>query len=233
MSGGPSRVEVRRGSGGLELRVDGTLASVVGAGHGETGPVWAALAAPLLALPPPRRRRALILGLGAGAAARLLRALEPGLEITGVELDADVLAAARTHFGLDALGIETVHADAVEYVRHERRGFDLVIEDLFVGPNRAIHKPPALWDDGYRAAWQRVAAGGVLAVNTIHEGPRVRRALAAVAPVPLQVGVRRYYNRIYVAGHALPGVAELRRRLAAQPLLRRHLPQLALRTLAP
>ncbi len=233
MSGGPSRVEVRQGSGGLELRVDGTLASVVGAGHGETGPVWAALAAPLLALPPQRRRRALILGLGAGAAARLLRALEPGLEITGVELDADVLAAARTHFGLDALGIETVHADAVEYVRHERRSFDLVVEDLFVGPNRSIHKPPALWEGGYRAAWARVAAGGVLAANTIHEGPRVRRALAAVAPVPLHVGVRRYYNRIYLAGHALPGVAELRRRLAAEPLLRRHLPQLALRTLAP
>lgn len=228
-----SRVEVRQGSGGLELRVDGTLASVVGASASETGPVWAALATPLLALAPERRRRALILGLGAGATARLLRALEPQLEITGVELDADVLAAARTHFGLDALGVETVHADALVYLRRERRRFDLVIEDLFVGPNRDIHKPAGLWDGGYRDAIARVAAGGVLAANTIHEGPRARRALAAGLPVPLSVGVRRYYNRILVAGRAAPTVREMRRRIAASPLLARHLPQLELRTLKP
>jgi spermidine synthase len=54
----------------------------------------------------------LVLGLGAGSAARLVRALAPRARIVGGERSAEVLRAARRHFGLDALGVEVVHADA-------------------------------------------------------------------------------------------------------------------------
>src|SRR5690606_23955990 len=108
-----SRVRVRQaGGGGLRLEIDGTFASLWRPGTAATGSVWDALVAPLLALPPPRRRRVLILGLGGGSAARLIRALAPHAEIVGVELDGAVVAAARRHFALDALGIEVRCEDA-------------------------------------------------------------------------------------------------------------------------
>ena len=104
------------------LRVDGTFASWLRArARLTTGSVWDALAAPLLLLPPARRRRVLLLGLGGGSAARLVRALAPRARIVGVELDREVLRAARRHFDLDALGVEVVNADAREYPRASTR----------------------------------------------------------------------------------------------------------------
>jgi hypothetical protein len=81
-------VVVREIRGGLELRIDGTQASVHRPGGALTGVVWWALASPLLLLPRRRRRRVLRLGLAAGSVARAVRALDPGSEIVGVELTA-------------------------------------------------------------------------------------------------------------------------------------------------
>eukprot|EP00439_Symbiodinium_sp_Y106_P011941 s5354_g1.t2 len=62
------------------------------------------LAAPVLLLPR-QPRSILILGLGGGTVARALRALCPEASIVGVEMDDEVLDAARRHFGLDDLGV--------------------------------------------------------------------------------------------------------------------------------
>jgi len=83
---GASRVRVVRRGRRRELYVDGTFASCWEPGRTTTGPVWDALALPLLGLPPRRRRRVLVLGLAGGSAARLVRALAPRAAITGVEL---------------------------------------------------------------------------------------------------------------------------------------------------
>jgi spermidine synthase len=208
-----SRVQVRRGRRGLELRVDGTLASALGDSHAR--PVWAALAAPLLLLPEARQRRLLILGLGGGSAAHWLRELAPGADIVGVERDADVVAAARGDFGMDRLRVKVVLGDALAFLRRERRRFDLIIEDVFVGPSRSIRKPPWLPEPGLELALRRLARGGLLACNTIHEGPSLSRALRRRGPV-LEVAVAGYWNRVYVAG-ARGEAGELRRRLDRHP----------------
>ena len=104
----PSRVEVRVGRRGRALRINGTFASWYEPGRSGTGSVWDALAAPLLLLPPARRRSVLILGLGGGSVARIVRALAPRAEIVGVELDSEVVGAAREHFDLDDLRIRVV-----------------------------------------------------------------------------------------------------------------------------
>lgn len=222
-----TRVHVRRGSHGLELRVDGTLASALGSSHAR--PVWAALAAPLLLLPEARRRRLLILGLGGGAAAHWLRELAPGAEIVGVELDPDVAAAARRDFGMDRLGVDVVLGDALAFLRRERRRFDLVIEDVFVGPSRSIRKPPWLPEPGLELALRRLGAGGLLACNTIHEAPQLSRALRRRGPV-VEIAVARYWNRVYVAG-ALADARRLRRRLDDHPSFAATRSALRLRTL--
>jgi spermidine synthase len=224
----PPRVEVRRTSRGLELRLDGTLASshpTLGAG---TGPVWDALALPVLALPPERRGSALILGLGGGSVARVLRALAPRMRIVGVEIDLGVVAAARSHLGLDAVGVEVVLADALAALRSERRRFDLIVEDVFIGAVRDVRKPAGFPEPVLGLARRRLAPGGLIVCNTIHEGPAVAAALRANGDDLLTIHVRGFWNRILVAGRSLDAGA-LRRAAAREEAIVASLPSLSIR----
>lgn len=136
-----ARVCVEPCEGGLALSVDGTFASWYAPGMQTTRGVWDALAAPLLLLAPERRRSVLVLGLGGGSAARVVRALAPDAVITGVEYDADVVTAARKHFALDELHIEVIVADARDFLLSETRHFDFIIDDIFIGSADDVRKP--------------------------------------------------------------------------------------------
>ncbi len=197
------RVEVRRVRGGLELRIDGTQASVHRPGRALTGAVWWALASPILLLPRDRTRRVLLLGLAAGSVARALRALDPEAEIVGVELDPEVLRLARRHFDLDRLGVELVTGDALEYLRRERRRFDLIVEDLFVGTSRSVRKPDWVPAEGYRLIRRRLRPGGYVASNTIHETAAIARAMRPLGGRIVALDVGGHWNRILVCGPGL------------------------------
>ncbi len=222
-------MEVRRVRGSLQLRIDGTLASLRRPGRTLTGDVWWTLAAPVLLLPACAEPRVLLLGLGAGSVARAIRALAPQAAMVGVECQTEVLRLARRHFGLDALRVELVVDDALRYLRRERRRFDLVVEDLFVGPSRSVRKPGWLLGDGYPLLRRRLARGGLVACNTIHETPAVVRALRPLGRVA-SLAVRDHYNHIVVAGRELPPPRELRQLLAAEPRLARVLRRLSIRS---
>src|SRR4029450_5197819 len=88
------RVFVEKRRGVLSLRVDGTWASSYRPDSPLTGSVWAALVAPIAWLPPARRRSVLVLGLGGGSAARLVRAIAPDSRVVGGEASAEVIGAA-------------------------------------------------------------------------------------------------------------------------------------------
>jgi spermidine synthase len=224
------RVEVRRVRGGLELRIDGTQASVHRPGRALTGVVWWALASPILLLPRSRPRRVLLLGLAAGSVGRAVRVLDPDAEIVGVERDREVLRLARRHFGLDDLGIQLVVGDALEYLRREHRSFDLIVEDLFVGPSRSVRKPEWLLDEGYRLIRRRLRPGGYVVSNTIHEMPAVVRAMRPFGGRIVSLDVRGYWNRVTVCGRDLPTPPALRRTLGARKETARILPRVSLRS---
>ena len=223
-------MEVRRVRGGLELRIDGTQASVHRPGGALTGVVWWALASPVLLLPRSRPRRVLLLGLAAGSVARAVRALDPDAELVGVELDREVIRLARRHFGLDRLGIELVVGDALEFLRHDPRRFDLVVEDLFVGPSRSVRKPEWLLGEGYRLIRRRLRKGGYVVSNTIHEMPAVVRAMRPFGGRIVSLNVRGHWNRVTVCGRDLPPPRALRRALASRAETSRILGRVALRT---
>lgn len=226
------RVELRRVRGGLELRIDGTQASVYRPGGSVTGVVWWALASPIVLLPRSRPHRVLLLGLAGGSVARAIRALDPEAEIVGVDLDREVLRLARRHFGLGRLRLEVVAGDALGYLRSERRRFDLIVEDLFVGPSRSVRKPDWLLDEGYRLIRRRLAPGGFVASNTIHETLAIVRAMRPVGGRIVSLDVRGHWNRVTVCGRSLPAARELRRALGAHPSLGHLLRQVALRSRA-
>jgi spermidine synthase len=224
------RVEVRQVRGGLELRIEGTQASVRRHGRALTGVVWWALASPVVLLPRSRPRRVLVLGLAAGSVAHALRVLDPDAEITGVELDAEVVRAARRHFGLGRLEVEVVVGDALEFLRRDRRRFDLIVEDLFVGPSRSVRKPEWLVGEGYRLIRRRLRPGGFVVSNTIHETPRIVRAMRPFGGRVVSMDVRGHWNRVVLCGRDVPAPRALRRALARRPELARALRRLDLRS---
>jgi spermidine synthase len=228
----PSRVEVRHGRNGRALRINGTFASWYQPGRACTGSVWDALVAPLLLLPRSRRRSVLILGLGGGSAARVVRALAPRAEIVGVELDPEVVRAAREHFDLDQLGVRVVEGDARSYLRRTRRRFDAVFEDVFVGTARTIRKPEWLPAPGLARAARHVARGGLLVSNTIDESAEVAREMRRLFPAALGIEIDGFDNRVVVGGPGVMSGRMLRQAVAADPVLAPTLPQLRFRRLS-
>lgn len=227
MSG--AHVELRRVRGALELRIDGTQASVHRPRGALTGVVWWALASPILLLRRSRPRRVLLLGLGAGSVAHAVRRLDPEAEIVGVERDPEVVRLARGHFGLDGLGVEIVVGEARDFLRRDRRRYDLVVEDLFVGPSRSVRKPGWLLGEGYRLIRRRLRPEGYVVSNTIHEMPAVARAMRAFGGRIVSLDVRGHWNRVTVCGRRLPPPRALRRALGARAETARILGRLALR----
>jgi spermidine synthase len=222
---------LRVGRRGRALRIDGTFASWWTPGSEVTGGVWDALAAPVLLLPPARRRSLLVLGLGGGSVARVLRALAPDARIIGVERDRGVLRAARRGLGLDALGVEVVEADARAYLARLRRRFDLIVEDLFVGSGREVHKPEWLAGPTLAQFAQRLAPGGLLVSNALDEAPASASEFARLFPVTLCLSVADFDNRVLVGGPARHSALALRAALAREPLLAATLKRLRVRTL--
>jgi len=215
----PRRIEVRRVGNARALRIDGTFASWYEPGKQITGSVWDALAAPLLLLPRSRRDRVLILGLGGGSAARVARALAPKARITGVEIDAEVVRAARSWFDLDGLGIEVVKGDARRYLERTRRRFDVILDDVFVGDRRNVRKPDWLPDPGLALAADRLRPGGILVSNAIDEANAVARQMRRLFSNTLLIDIEDYENRVVVgAGFALSG-RTLRAALTRNPIL--------------
>ena len=118
------------------------------------------------------------------------------------------------------MDVEVVVDDALGYLRRERRLFDLIVEDLFVGPARTVRKPPWLLGEGYRRIARRLREGGVFVSNTIHEMPAVVQACRRLGERSLCLDVDGHWNRIVVAGRRVPTAAALRRRLAGVTPLR-------------
>jgi spermidine synthase len=223
------RIQIRESAQGRALVIDGTFASWWSRDGKATGSVWDALVAPLLALPAARRRSVLILGLGGGSAARLVRTIAPRAHVVGVEFDRDVIQAARRHFDLDTLDVEVVCDDARAVLVRERRRFDLVIDDVFVGRGRNVRKPDWLPIPYLALAAKRVAAGGVLVSNSIDEAPAVRSAMRSLYAAPLVLSVRDYDNRIYAGSTRALDARALRAAVKADPTLASALAKLSVR----
>jgi spermidine synthase len=214
-----NRVEVKRSGKGRALRIDGTFASWYEPGKETTGSVWDALAAPLLLLPKPRRDRVLILGLGGGSAARVVRALAPRARITGVEIDAGVVRAARRWFDLDELGVEVVKGDARLYLERTRRRFDVILDDVFVGNRRHIRKPDWIPDPGLTLAAGQLRPGGILVSNAIDETASVAREMRRLFTNTLQIEIEDYDNRVVVGARFPLSGRALRTALMHNPTL--------------
>lgn len=117
-------------------------------------------------------QRVLLLGLGGGTLAALLARGCPGVAMVGVEHNAEVLAVARTDFGLDEIpDLEVVEADAFAWVEEhaasEPASYDLICLDLFDG-GRLV--PGTLARPFLRQIAMLLRPDGTLTVNLMRTG---------------------------------------------------------------
>jgi len=224
------RIRIDDSGGTRSLVIDETFASFYRPGEIATHCVWDAIAAPILWLAPEQRRRILILGLGGGSVARLARALAPGAEIVGVELDPEVVRLAREHLELDALDVQIEIADALAWLEKAEGSFDAILEDIFIGRGDEVHKPDWIPEPAHRLAFDRLARGGVFVSNTLDEHLRVEEAMRLRFPALVAIETEDYDNRVLVGGGAGLTGAALRRRVSESPIFDESLEILSFRT---
>ncbi len=79
----------------------------------------------------------LILGFGAGSAARLISRRWPNAQITGVEIDPTVIKIAKEHFLADQIpNLKIINADAVEFINNcslKTDNWSLILVDCYLG----------------------------------------------------------------------------------------------------
>lgn len=133
-----------------------------------------AMMAGLLFLPEPRD--ILMVGLGGGSIARFVHERMPRTRMTAIELNAQVVAAARSMFGLPPEGerLAVVVADGADYVPAHPASCDLLLLDAFEdGTSVAALATEAF----YAACRDALRPGGVFVVNFIAEERRFAKYL--------------------------------------------------------
>lgn len=124
--------EVRTAGASLRLYTNGVFHSQWNDQRPLAGHLWDLLVLPAFLFPKKHLKSALILGVGGGAVIRALDCFFSVKAISGVDLDAQHLYIARKFFGCRKNSIDLIEAEAVSYLKKQRRKYDYIVEDLFI-----------------------------------------------------------------------------------------------------
>ena len=114
--------------------------------------------------------------------ARYIHQRMPGTRTTVVEINARVLAAARSmfHFPADDARLRVEIADGADYVAENAESADVLLVDGFDDGKQ----PAALCSQAfYDAAYAALRSKGVMAVNFMAEGKRLECSCSALKRV--------------------------------------------------
>jgi len=119
-------------------------------------------------------RSILILGVGGGTVVGRLAAMYPKAVMTGVDIDAAILRAGELHFGLSEFRhLKLVTADAEAYVKKNKKKYDFIIADLYIGRDIPAFESSAAF---IRDVKKNLTKGGHLLINFLHDGAYKSRA---------------------------------------------------------
>ncbi len=150
-------------------------------------------------IPAPGIRSILVLGVAGGTVIHLLRAIYPDASIHGVDIDAKMIEIGKKHFGLGYVPkLTMVTSDANLFVKTQKRQWDMIVVDLFVGATI----PPFVGDDAFLKDIKRLLVPhGKLVINYLYE--LEYKKLSDLFFVKLQSNfphvrdVKIYYNRFF------------------------------------
>src|SRR5215472_14947893 len=119
---------------------------------------------------PEAPRKILMLGLGGGSISTYLGRFMPEAAITTVEIDPDVITAAKTYFGLRETERMRYHAgDGRVFLNRNSELYDLILLDAYRGGYVPFH---LLTREFYTLVKQRLTPGGAAAFN-VHDGSKL------------------------------------------------------------
>src|SRR5262245_51694956 len=124
-------------------------------------------------------RELLMIGLGGGSLARFVHARLPRVRITVVEIHPQVVAAARSFFGVPAedARLRIVVADGADYIPSRRGVWDVLLLDAFEDGRSVRTLATQAFYDACRGA---LRPDGMLVVNFIADEPRFSTYLARI-----------------------------------------------------
>jgi len=119
-------------------------------------------------------RNCLILGLGGGSAAKLVRKFWPEAKITGVDIDPVMVKMGRKYMGLDKAEVDIQIQDALRFCELCTMNYELIIVDLYKG-----HEVPEKFQsENYIQLVRTVlASGGVAVFNRLYYGKKRPEAM--------------------------------------------------------
>jgi len=209
--------EVWKSGEQVEFRVAGAIHAWWHRRRFLTGLAWDNLAAGCLLRPGGPPRSVLMLGLAGGTSLRVLRHLLPECRFTAVEIDAGIVELARREMALDELDVELVIGDAYEWLKRNRRKFDVVVDDVYLAGKDDVFRPLAWEQEHLSMLGRAVAAGGLLTANLVTgEGhrtmqSRIRRLFCNGFPVVRSVTTPASLNETLVGGEEVATGRELGR----------------------
>src|SRR5450759_2058915 len=125
-------------------------------------------------------RKVLLIGLGAASLTKFLYRNRPLAHLTVVEIEPDVIAAARQFFKLpeDPKRVSIVIGDGMEYVLNSDKKFDLILVDGYDENARsgALDTLPF-----YQSCRARLSDTGVMAVNLLTSNRRFEGSITRIA----------------------------------------------------
>jgi spermidine synthase len=157
-----------------EMTIDGLIQGGIDAANGQSIYEYSYLLERLPLAIHPTGQSALMVGLGAGVVPRRLAARGIATEV--VELDPQVLAAARRHFGFPAT-IPVAIEDARTFLARPGKAYDYLLIDVFNGDTTPGY---LLSREALQSAKARLAPDGILAFNLIGSVDPVEGMLPSV-----------------------------------------------------
>jgi spermidine synthase len=174
----------------------------------------------------PEPKKVAILGLAGGTAARVeTAAFGPQVDITGVEIDPDIVAAARYYFHLNEPNVHAVVADARYWLNTQASRYDAILIDAYRQPYIPFHLTTR---EFFSSVNDHLQPGGVAVVDVGHTVTDFRlvdavaSTMAAVYPSVFLVDAPNYSNTLVYGTTAPTTLVDVEHNLGiiAEPLAR-------------
>lgn len=111
----------------------------------------------------PRPKRITLIGLGGGSIVKFCHRRLPGVHITAVELDPDVIALRDAFFvPADDERLQIIEGDGAAFIEHTEKGIDALLVDAF---DRTGFAPALANREFFENAYTKLSGNGVLVVN--------------------------------------------------------------------
>jgi spermidine synthase len=115
----------------------------------------------------PRPKRIALIGLGGGSIIKFCHRRLPGVQLTAVELNPDVIALRDAFFvPPDDERLTVLQVDGAEYIEQAEKGIDALLVDAF---DKTGFAPSLANREFFAAAFAKLSGNGVLVINLAGE----------------------------------------------------------------